>query len=47
MVGGVGAFVFDGVPEFVEFVFVIGTDVGLLGSESISMGTGDGAAGAG
>lgn len=38
MAGGVGAFVLDAVPEFVELVFVIGTERGLLGSESISMG---------
>jgi len=45
LVGGVGALECDGVPEVVEVVFVIGTEVCLAGSESISIGTGAGAAG--
>lgn len=44
LVGGVGAFECDGVPEFVEVVFIIGTEAGLVGSESISIGTGAGGA---
>jgi hypothetical protein len=45
LVGGVGAFAFEAVPEFVELVLVIGIDVSLLGSESMSIGTGAGAVG--
>ena len=40
LVGGVGAFDCEGVPEFVEFSFAMGTDVGLLGSVSMSIGVG-------
>jgi hypothetical protein len=42
LAGGVGALVLDSVPEFVELVLVIGIEAGLLGSESMSMGTGAG-----
>ena len=40
MVGGVGAFECEGVPELVELDLVIGIDVCLLGSVSISIGIG-------
>jgi hypothetical protein len=40
LVGGVGALECKGVPEFVEFDFVMGIDVCLVGSVSISMGVG-------
>lgn len=40
LAGGVGALDCERVPEFVEFSFAIGTDAGLLGSVSMSMGVG-------
>jgi hypothetical protein len=45
LAGGVGALECNGVTEFVEVVFIIGTELGLCGSESMSIGTGAGAAG--
>ena len=38
--GGVGAFDREGVPEFVEFVFVMGMDACTIGSKSMSIGVG-------